>query len=200
MEQLRLELGLNIHIFQTQIEEVEHLLLTQSWIRHAWSFCSQHDIILNINPPKIQLACINDVVLMEAFQSQTFSPNQLHRLNKIRMFLKAFTLADISTGDGRRITSTAWAGKRFKTDGRCHGCRWPNWEGYTSADTKLWTYALKITFCKEKDLQLDRPLLDWYHQPPDTWQWFIHNESQNLFCYFEGTWSKFKKMEHRVTR
>ena len=91
MEQLRLELGLNIHIFQTQIEEVEHLLLTQSWIRHAWSFCSQHDITLHINPPKIQLACINDVVLMEAFQTQPFSPSQLHRLNKIRMFLKAFT-------------------------------------------------------------------------------------------------------------
>ena len=50
----------------------------------------------------------NDEFLMEEFIAADVSRDHLKIINYIRMHLKAITLADIATPNGRRITFDAW--------------------------------------------------------------------------------------------
>ena len=50
----------------------------------------------------------NDSFIMEAFIEAKISTNNLFILNIIRMFLKAVTVSDIATSDGKSISYNAW--------------------------------------------------------------------------------------------
>ena len=56
----------------------------------------------------MQLSRINDVFIMQHFIDLDIAPNDLLLLNEMRMSIRALTLADIVTSDGKRITATAW--------------------------------------------------------------------------------------------
>ena len=58
--------------------------------------------------PDLQPLRVNDVFLMQSFVDSGFRGADLKSLNFTRKFLKAITLADISTVDGRRITQQAF--------------------------------------------------------------------------------------------
>ena len=134
---------------------------------------------------------------MEDFLLLDFTHNEMKKLNKIRLHIKAFTLSDICTGDGKRITSTAWNAKISNLDNRQHGCRWPNWEGFNKGDIGLWHLALSKCYCNQREQQLDTPLGSWQNFPPQTWQWYLNTTTGVL--YQRGkTWKKFLPIESRT--
>ena len=69
---------------------------------------------------------------------------KMKTINKCRIFLQAFSLADISTGDGNRITKKAWVGK--KSDALRHITGWPQWGNPSTAEWKVWRKSLTSTF------------------------------------------------------
>ena len=91
----------------TNIKDFQPLLLTNSWMRSTWEFCSEHCITLDDKTIKIPLLWENDIAIMEAFQNNSANrKEEWATLNKCRIFLKAFSLADTSTGDGNFISSS----------------------------------------------------------------------------------------------
>ena len=77
LEYLRLELGVNISIFNTGIDKYKHLNLTPSWILHTWTFMSENNITLDIDAPKIPAKREFDCPLMEVILSNSqLTPKQ----------------------------------------------------------------------------------------------------------------------------
>ena len=54
---------------------------------------------------RLKCARINETPIIKIFKENGFSSNDLVRLNRVRCFLKVFSLADITTGDGRQINT-----------------------------------------------------------------------------------------------
>jgi hypothetical protein len=73
--------------------------------------------------PPLYTARINDCYLINLFITFGYSGYKLVQLNKCRMFLKAITVADITTADGKFVTSNTWAGTQDNQ--QCHDFLWP---------------------------------------------------------------------------
>ena len=113
LECLRLELGLNIEILNVEYIKYNYLVLTHYWIVHTWEFMSANNITINIDPPKIPPVREQDAPIMDAIlRNSELNAFEKITANKCRIFLQAFHLSDITTGDGKKITESSWKGKR----------------------------------------------------------------------------------------
>ena len=112
LEHLRIELGENIDILRSNWNQHKNQLLTSSWMTETWRFMSESGVTLEDKTQKIQLLRIKDKIIMEEFRkNKMIKSNELKVLNKCRLYLKIFTLSDITSGDGKSIVSKAWTGK-----------------------------------------------------------------------------------------
>ena len=86
LEQLRLEIGTNDPIFQTNINKYKDTLLTTSWIRSTWEFCSQFNITIKDNTQQVPPLRENDKCLMDCFMKNTTIPYyEMKTVNKCRI-------------------------------------------------------------------------------------------------------------------
>ena len=117
LEQLRIELGLNIPILSSNFKQYEHLVLTESHVSKTWDFMSEQGISLKDDTPIIPLLRINDKSIMKIFlNSKEIKKEWLPTLNKCRLYLQAFSLADITTGSGKYIREKAWHGSTIREE------------------------------------------------------------------------------------
>ena len=179
LEYLRLELGVNIHILKSNISKYSNLNLTQSWLLHTWTFMLEHNITLDIDAEKIPPQREHDIPIMEEIiNSGRFSKSQLTSINKCRMYLQAFHLSDIATGDGKKISNNAWHGIK-DVDNKGNDCKWPRSGTPSDKMWSTWREALNICYTSRKQQILDNKLGDWL-KIPEGWTWFL-DEKYNLF-------------------
>ena len=171
LEQLRIELGTNIDILNGNYSIFEPYILTESYISSTWKFMSDNNITLDDKTKKIPLLRENDTCIMDAFINNKNIPrSSLGLLNRCRMYLKVFTLADISEGSGKLIHTQAWHGRRSDNI-RTDISNWPNWGRPSLQSWSYWRTALKLTFCTDKDRILKHTLGYW-KIIPQGWKWF----------------------------
>ena len=143
----------------TNIKDFQPILLTNSWMRSTWEFCSEHCITLDDKTIKIPLLWENDIAIMEAFQNNSaIRKEEWATLNKCRIFLKAFSLADISTGDGNFISKQAWAGSTSTTFR--DSTQWPIWGKLTRSEWSQWQRAILLTFLEPNGKKLKNHCLN----------------------------------------
>ena len=200
LEYLRLELGLNINILLSNYEEFSDLILTKSYIQHTWKFMSEYKIRYEDQTPYLKLARRNDSLIMEQFMQKGFSGKDLTKLNKIRMYLRATTISDITSGDGTEITKTAWNAKYMDWDCRQNSLQWPEWNGIEPMDIGLWQYALSISYCNHIERKLTIPLGLWIVPQDSSWQWHINTRSGILYQHRDQVWRQFKPLRRQVRR
>ena len=83
---------------------------------------------------------------MEKFITAGYRDINVHKLNIIRMQLKAISIADISTADGKRISSEAWHAQNG--NGLRDGFKWPsNQFQIPNSWKQLWQRALLRSIC-----------------------------------------------------
>jgi hypothetical protein len=103
---------------------------------------------------------INDRFLMAAFVQARYKNKRLERLNYCRKRLHATTLADIVTGDGRKIIPSV-----FEDDNPLKYqslYQWPKNQGpLPLSDWVLWRRALKRALQLHPDGSLPIPLGRW---------------------------------------
>ena len=184
LEYLRLELGTNAHILHSSYEQHKHLILTPSWITNTWEFMDRFDIKVDINPSKIMEVRENDMPIMLALKNTNlFSNKDLALINKCRIYLKAFLLSDIVTGDGNRISHNAWNGIPSNVRAKI---QWPNMSPPSPSMWKLWKEALHKGLCKERIMILSTPLRRWY-QIPKYWKYFQHDTTGDLYSFNDAS-------------
>ena len=113
---------------------------------------------------------VDDTSLMEDFLLTDPSPTILTELNNCRIFLRAITLSDICTSDGRYVTRQCWEG----THSLDSGILWPRQKKPPSKSWSIWRkYIMRCyladestTRKKREDLRLATALGPWLPNAP----------------------------------
>ena len=195
LEQLRLEIGTNCDILSADYKEYEKIILTQSYVQSTWKFMSENHLKLNDKTEKVKMLREGDVSLMEIFmKKKDISSHELLTLNRCRIYLKVFSLADVTTGDGKQLKKEIMMGRISET-GR-DTKHWPRWEKPTLSAWSTWRSALIRTFCDNyQNRNLRQPLGKWTHIPKE-WKWFVTTEDKNrsLIVKTDDKWRSHKKL------
>ena len=119
-----------------------------SWAKTLWAFCAEYQISLPsvVSPPPPPLLRAGDKFLMDAFWDSGIRSGQtLAQLNRCRLFLRVFSLADIVSCDGRTVLAQAWSGsdpcgRRPRSD------TWPSSPPHSALAWPLWQRCLMSVF------------------------------------------------------
>ena len=147
---------------------------------------TDHQVALDDETVTIPLLRSKDVCLMEAFmKNNLIQKSTLGVLNRCRMYLKVFTLADITNSSGTKLRNDAWNGRQYHTS-RDTEFQWPTWGRPSLQSWAMWRTALKVTFCKDTNGRaLTTKLLDWIKVPVG-WKWFAV-KTNNEYLLVEKT-------------
>ena len=191
LEQLRIEIGDNEPILSARFHEKSGSLLTKSFVRSTAEFMIEQNVSLQDDTPIIPLLRENDECIMTVFRkSLNASDATLQLLNKCRIYLEAFTVSDITTGDGLRIRDDAWHGRKFH-NGRNYK-NWPKWGRPGLQAWATWRSSLRRALCTLALKKLDTPLGRWI-QVPENWKWYSATSATTNDMLIERTKTGFRQ-------
>ena len=132
---------------------------------------------------------------MDAFASAEpkFTPSELERLNRCRLYLKADTLSDITDGSGNFIGKQYSDGNRDPDRIIYHD--WPEQRRPGPSEWTLWRKALRVCFASTSIRairQLDTPLGGWIDGYRDKWKWFYLPTQKHFYCRYGVKWKMYK--------
>jgi hypothetical protein len=136
----------------------------------------------------LELKHAGDRFLMEAFVHARFDAKQLKLLNEVRNWLKAVTLADVVTTDGRTFLSGIKQGERSRQ--QLHNYSWPRQpDKLTKAHWDIWEEALGKCFGGHLETnRLMHPLGMRKAAAKGQWDWMISVGSATLFKKIPNRW------------
>jgi hypothetical protein len=180
MELHTIELGLPGNLLRQDYDTFGHLL-TKSWLKHLWEFCSDSNIQIETSTPKLTISRLHDEFLMPKFAAYGYRDEQLYHLNLCRLFCHAIRLSDITTGDGRRIHPLSWKGQPTSSSGMEY--EWPRHASPSATIWTLWQEAIRHCFLTHDTHQqiLRKPLGPWLGPTPKDWQWFYSPSQDRVF-------------------
>ena len=188
LEAFRLELGLPGSVFAANYDMFADCI-TDSWLKTVWKHCQEHDLRITDPAPQLQMRREQDKFLMLSFfQKRKYSKADLRKLNVCRCFLKATTLSDICTADGKNITDEALEG--IPTESAADAPDWPRQPSSLPKDYwDLWKRALTECFVRNTTTsRLWHPLGGWRSDPLTHWPWHFSYNSQELYHREGDTW------------
>ncbi len=108
-----------------------------SWVKMLRKLLHHFKITLHMSFPDIALPCKQDKVIMEIIMSQDLGPEEIKRINRCRVFLKAILLLNIMTADGKYLEHFVFEPGRTKS---CSRYRFPR-EKPTQQDWVQWDFS-----------------------------------------------------------
>ena len=180
-KQLRLETGFPGPFTDVPYQQMS-LCATKSWIKSLWAICAEYQISIHDSFGTIPLSREQDLFLMPLFAKFIRDPATLEILNECRMFLKAVTLADICSMDGRHISVLAFTGLRQSQ--ALHRFNWPHQPpALPQTHWNLWQEKLLELFIQvgSKDYLLNKPLGQWLIDPTKHWTWFLEPTEGHIY-------------------
>ena len=161
MDLVQLYVGSEINFWELPYE-VYGSLAPHGWIRHTWQSLSESPLVLRGSSLAFPRRRQRDIYLMDAFVDMGYDTAELLMLNECRLYLHAYTLADIVTADGRAIDTSVWLGRRS------YSCRYIASDWIQTRDPGrpfwlCWQRALRRTFLfqNQQHLRLRSPLGIW---------------------------------------
>jgi hypothetical protein len=118
---------------------------------------------------------------MSEFIRNGFRKKRLVRLNRCCLYIQVYTLADVCTGDGRKLISETIHG-RNPMQGLSR-IKWPNQGALPPSGWSLWRTALQKCFLvRRTQLSIREPLGKWLLLDPSHWPcWYnVADHSVNL--------------------
>ena len=102
---------------------------------------------MTTNTSNISLLRQKDEYIIEAIlRCKEIESYEILAANKCRLYLQAFSIADIATGDRTSISTNAWEGKP-SNQLRTH-IGWPIWGKPSTADWKVWRKVMQLSLTK----------------------------------------------------
>ena len=175
LEFLRLELGINCHLLNSDYDKFSALIITPSWIVNTWQFMSKHNITVDIDPPQFDQVRENDSPLMELIlNTASISSKEAAIANKCRIYLQVFMVSDLVTGCGKFLKDNVWNGIRDNHN-KPSNIEWPLFPRPSPSMLKTWQSVLRRVLCTAKYKVLDRPLQRWL-KTPEHWTWYLDGD------------------------
>jgi hypothetical protein len=174
-EAMKMEFGINGQLFQHDPVQWD-AMITPSWLKFTWKFLVKHDVQLIDDLPDFPALREHDRPIMAVFGDLGWSDKLLYRVNICRMFLQVITLADIATGDGKRISYDAWTGKRTIRNTKYN---WPFQPYPPPSFWDTWRTAL-ATLCSRQYI-LKTPLGRWTQDGKTTAIWWFDKSTESLY-------------------
>jgi hypothetical protein len=146
-----------------------------SWVKMLWKSLHHFEITLHISFPDIALPREQDKAMMEIIMSQDLDPEEIKRINRCRVFLKAIFLLDITTAYRKYLEHFVFEPGLTKS---CSQYRFPR-EKPTRQDWEQWDYFWhSFTTTGGK---LEMPLGGWTNPTHRIWTWYYHKGRDKLY-------------------
>ena len=197
LESLKMEVGITGSLFHKNFTLLGQLA-TDCWLKSVWSFCWNHNITINDNVPDSGILRERDTLLTDCFANayalDLLSMGDWKRANICRIYLQVISVCDVSTGDGRKISSCMWEGHREAS--RSRNLEWVIQGEPTPTDWTAWRRALTITLCSGEDTRLSTPLGFWLNDADrilTEWLWFWDPQDKNLYKKYGQGWLRYRQ-------
>jgi len=168
--------------------------VTKSWVSTTWKTVRMDlDLEFDDGVVGLPLLCTNDCYLMPRIAgSGRFTNAQLGHINRCRLYLMVYSLADITDGDGIKIAPWAWAGDTMQRH-RPRRAIWPYQQRPGTLSWGLWRKALRECFVPSLHMPLEPPLGAW---STNDHHWFYSPSLRKLYSfghlYTQGTNGMFR--------
>ena len=91
LEYMRLELGMDLPILESDYKEYSDYLMTESWTRHTWKFMSEQNIQVTLKQTPLQKLRKNDIPLMTLiYHNGKFNKEEIQIVQKCRLQIPAW--------------------------------------------------------------------------------------------------------------
>ena len=193
LEQAILEVGVGRNLFDLPFDEYGFLMTDNCLIKSIWEFVSGTESMTLTGPmelPKLQRQ--GDVFLMEELVNRrALTERELIGFNRVRIHLEVITLADITSGDGKRIE--VWAQTMRKLPE--HKSKW-HWakEVPGRVDRRAWKKGLEeLKVPGMLNLPLSLKLGNWIADTHrEIWVWYYVPETRTLYRNSFGSWLQYR--------
>jgi hypothetical protein len=130
-------------------------------------------------------------------QQATLSRSDLISCNRCRLAIEAVTLADIVTGDGKRIQSGYIGAHPDPT----HRSKWEfPVEKPSPQDVECWRRGLVLLSSATYKLSQNDTLGPWITTPHRAWEWFYHPADGILYQHAFQVWYHYESTSQHTTR
>jgi hypothetical protein len=198
LEQAQLEIGIGSS-FLLEPFETYGFLLTDCFWKTVWAFISAHSISLSLPDqvlPQRQRQS-DEFIMQRLVQQPTLSHAELISCNRCRLAIEAVTLADIVTGDGKRIIGD-YAGAH---PSQTHRSKWEfPVEKPCQKDVASWRRGLLLITSPTFELPTHDVLGPWITTPHRHWEWFYHPADGALFRHAFQAWHRYESATQHATR
>jgi hypothetical protein len=197
LEAAKVDIGLGDEFFRYEYKSFSKHLTT-CWVKSVWDFVDQHPLSFSETVTgEHSLQRHNDqYIMLKIIQLNKYGQRDLLRLNACRLYLQAFSLSDLTTGDGLQFTREAWICVRDTL--RRTPLVWPAQSRPNAKSRKLWRQALKLSFPRNQSAQFLQPLGKWTHLGSrDIWTWFFNPVTSFVYKRFGQEWKKYKRSTQR---
>ena len=171
-------------------------LTEASWFKTLWKFMSNEKLTFKGWKGMIPLLRENDCGIMDLFSTMLIPKSEFETLNECRLYLQAWTIADITDGSGTRISSYAYEGKR--DEDRKSTMQWPKRNRPHFHKWLIWQRWIGRAFCQQNRV-LRVPLGKWNNDPRQEWKWYCNPDTQVLYKSLgNGNYKKFLLSRNRL--
>jgi hypothetical protein len=172
------------------------------WFRSIREFLYKMSCAVRIKgvwTPRLQRK--NDQCIMEVLREC----QDTKRINRVRIYLQATTIADITNAEGSKICDYAFGGRHSRTSEspRKSTHEWPRQPRPGPKSWKAWREAIQLTLSTDgKSQKLRHPLGDWIIHQANTrqeWNWYVDTDTGELLAR-EGIKLHVHKAKDKATQ
>lgn len=168
MEYMKLELVVQGSIFKLDYE-IYGYLATDCWVKHMWEFVDENAIEIDDVVAEGTMLRGNDSMLTGKFvcaaKKNIIFSGDWETANRCKLYTKALIIVDIATENGQTIDVDAR--KDIRQEGRARDIDWHIQGIPSKKDWGVWRQVLRVSLCRNKQLNLVENLGIWLHESAD---------------------------------
>ena len=196
LESLRLDAGISGNLFTSDIP-IPWVTTKNTIVYQTLIFCQKYQITFKEPGDVLQLKREGDALLMEGFIAAKATLTDLCSLNRCRIYLRVNTVADVTTGDGERLSQRAF-------DRRPFGFRdtyvWPTQGKPSQYDWNIWDHYIRTELGHFHTYP--KPLGPWTLSKDEFlfgWDYFLSVQNE-LILHDDGGWKFYTPIPQSRSR
>ena len=174
-----------------------------TWIQHSISSMDNYELKIKSGLKGLQTWASHDGYIMHEAKHFLKTPKELSRFNKVRMYMRATTLSDLLTADGKKISQDAYdaSQNRKSVTPSANAYEWPVIPEPSRTEKKIWQTTIKLIMgVTRTTLEVEQDTgFAWDVSSSENSGWVVTNDNSILYQKMENkTWSEWRRIERRT--